>query len=276
MPLASLTSIPTGRCPVLHAHAFVFMCHETGGASTAREAIHNPCHPIPLQSPAPAAYQQRRLLQVDRKPSSRGTAANQSRRRMGRGGVTGQQGVGAAGGAGEERNPPATGKATGLTRQPEARSGAAEEQRQSPMAAQHQLSSRLETGTQASDRVASVLGSRHGNFTLCKRVAQRLIHSQGGSRGGGEEESVMGAAVPCPYSRCPIQKTFVPELSGQFLATENFFYTAQVLPFTSASPAAPFFSLGEVQVAVVEVPQKQYGCRNAAVLVAGANSPGAV
>lgn len=52
-----------------------------------------------------------------------------------------------------------------------------------------------------------------GNFTACREAAGRLL----------------GLHRPCAHERCGPAGSYLPQLRGTFLATENFYYTAQFL-----------------------------------------------
>lgn len=56
-----------------------------------------------------------------------------------------------------------------------------------------------------------------GNFSECRSASLMLL--QKGKEG-------------CPYERCSIGSTFIPQLQGKFLATENFFHTSKFFGLT--------------------------------------------
>jgi len=58
-----------------------------------------------------------------------------------------------------------------------------------------------------------------GNFTACRAAVGTLL----------------GIGGDCPHQRCGVAGSYLPQLRGTFLATENFFYTAQV-PLRPPSP----------------------------------------
>ncbi|XP_057949356.1 probable apyrase 6 isoform X2 [Malania oleifera] len=67
-----------------------------------------------------------------------------------------------------------------------------------------------------------------GNFTECRSASLMLLHK-------GKER--------CSYQNCYLGSTFVPKLRGNFLATENFFYTSK---FFGLAPRA---SLSDLMIA---------------------------
>ncbi|CAI5473647.1 unnamed protein product [Closterium sp. Yama58-4] len=79
---------------------------------------------------------------------------------------------------------------------------------------------------------------RPANFSLCKHLATRLfIH--------GHPDTQHTPPAPCPYTRCPFAGgVFVPELRGQFFATENFFYTSEFLKLPATATLAEFAAAG--------------------------------
>ncbi|CAA2990987.1 probable apyrase 6, partial [Olea europaea subsp. europaea] len=57
----------------------------------------------------------------------------------------------------------------------------------------------------------------YGNFSECRSASLKLLRK-------GKDR--------CSYQRCYIGSTFIPELQGKFLATENFFYTSKFFELT--------------------------------------------
>ncbi|KAF5751989.1 apyrase 6 isoform X1 [Tripterygium wilfordii] len=69
-----------------------------------------------------------------------------------------------------------------------------------------------------------------GNFTECRSAALMLLQK--------DKEK-------CSYQRCQIGSTFIPELRGKFLATENFFYTSEFLGLGSSSCISDILMAGQ-------------------------------
>lgn len=82
--------------------------------------------------------------------------------------------------------------------------------------------SNLSPGLAEKKKYISTLHAR-GNFSECRSAALTLLQK-------GREE--------CSYPHCYLGPTFIPKLSGKFLATENFFYTSK---FFELAPR-PFLS----------------------------------
>ncbi|CAI5507480.1 unnamed protein product [Closterium sp. Naga37s-1] len=79
---------------------------------------------------------------------------------------------------------------------------------------------------------------RSANFSLCRHLATRLFTH-------GRPDSQHTPPAPCPYTRCPFAGgVFVPELRGQFFATENFFYTSEFLKLPATATLAEFAAAG--------------------------------
>ncbi|GJP39807.1 hypothetical protein CLOM_g24147 [Closterium sp. NIES-68] len=79
---------------------------------------------------------------------------------------------------------------------------------------------------------------RPANFSLCRHLAARLFTH-------GRPGSLQSPPAPCPYSHCAFAGgVFVPELRGQFFATENFFYTSEFLKLPATATLAEFAAAG--------------------------------
>ncbi|CAI7778942.1 unnamed protein product [Closterium sp. NIES-53] len=79
---------------------------------------------------------------------------------------------------------------------------------------------------------------RSANFSLCRHLATRLFTH-------GRPDSQHNPPAPCPYTHCPFAGgVFVPELRGQFFATENFFYTSEFLKLPATATLAEFAAAG--------------------------------
>lgn len=72
--------------------------------------------------------------------------------------------------------------------------------------------------------------SGNGNFTECRSSSLLLLQQ-------GKEK--------CPYQQCHLGSTFVPELRGYFLATENFYFTSKFFGLKRSSSLSDFALAGE-------------------------------
>uniref|UniRef100_J3LP81 Uncharacterized protein n=2 Tax=Oryza brachyantha TaxID=4533 RepID=J3LP81_ORYBR len=72
--------------------------------------------------------------------------------------------------------------------------------------------------------------SGDGDFTGCRSSSLMLLKK-------GNEE--------CRYQRCQLGPTFVPELRGHFLATENFYFTSMFFGLKQSSSLSDFVLAGE-------------------------------
>jgi len=72
--------------------------------------------------------------------------------------------------------------------------------------------------------------SGSGNFTECRSTSLLLLQK-------GKEK--------CQYQQCQLGSTFVPELRGYFLATENFYFTSKFFGLKKSSPLSDFALAGE-------------------------------
>ncbi|KAL6594019.1 hypothetical protein ACP70R_048920 [Stipagrostis hirtigluma subsp. patula] len=70
----------------------------------------------------------------------------------------------------------------------------------------------------------------NGNFTECRASSLMLLQK-------GKEK--------CQYQQCHLGSTFVPELRGHFLATENFYFTAKFFGLKLSSSLSDFALAGE-------------------------------
>lgn len=70
----------------------------------------------------------------------------------------------------------------------------------------------------------------NGNFTECRSSSLMLLQK-------GKEK--------CQYQQCHLGPTFVPELRGHFLATENFYFTSKFLGLKQSSSLSDFVLAGE-------------------------------
>ncbi|PAN49433.1 hypothetical protein PAHAL_9G448700 [Panicum hallii] len=72
--------------------------------------------------------------------------------------------------------------------------------------------------------------SGNGNFTECRSTSLLLLQK-------GKEK--------CKYQQCQLGSTFVPELRGYFLATENFYFTSKFFGLKKSSSLSDFALAGE-------------------------------
>jgi len=72
--------------------------------------------------------------------------------------------------------------------------------------------------------------SGNGNFTECRSTSLLLLQK-------GKEK--------CQYQQCQLGSTFVPELRGYFLATENFYFTSKFFGLKKSSSLSDFALAGE-------------------------------
>ncbi|KAF2939469.1 hypothetical protein DAI22_03g196800 [Oryza sativa Japonica Group] len=72
--------------------------------------------------------------------------------------------------------------------------------------------------------------SGDGDFTVCRSSSLALLKK-------GNEE--------CRYQQCQLGPTFVPELRGHFLATENFYFTSKFFGLKQSSSLSDFVLAGE-------------------------------
>ncbi|XP_062211410.1 probable apyrase 6 [Phragmites australis] len=70
----------------------------------------------------------------------------------------------------------------------------------------------------------------NGNFTECRSSSLMLLQK-------GKEK--------CQYQQCHLGSTFVPELRGHFLATENFYFTSKFFGLKQSSSLSDFVLAGE-------------------------------
>ena len=68
-----------------------------------------------------------------------------------------------------------------------------------------------------------------GNFTACREAAGKLL----------------GVGDTCQHERCGVAGSYLPELRGTFLATENFYYTTQFLRLPERATIADVAKAGE-------------------------------
>ncbi|TVU46828.1 hypothetical protein EJB05_06397, partial [Eragrostis curvula] len=71
----------------------------------------------------------------------------------------------------------------------------------------------------------------NGNFTECRSSSLMLLQE-------GNEK--------CQYQQCHLGSTFVPELRGHFLATENFYFTSKFFGLKQSSSLSDFVHAGEL------------------------------
>ncbi|XP_065861382.1 probable apyrase 6 [Euphorbia lathyris] len=88
---------------------------------------------------------------------------------------------------------------------------------------------KLAPGSAEKNRYSSSLLSR-GNFSECRSAALMLLEK--------DKEK-------CSYQQCYIGSTFIPKLQGNFLATENFFYTSKFFGLGQRAFLSDFITAGE-------------------------------
>ncbi|RCV44572.1 hypothetical protein SETIT_9G385000v2 [Setaria italica] len=86
------------------------------------------------------------------------------------------------------------------------------------------------SGSSRSTLENQYVDSGNGNFTECRSSSLLLLQK-------GKEK--------CQYEQCHLGSTFVPELRGYFLATENFYFTSKFFGLKKSSSLSDFVLAGE-------------------------------